>query len=208
MKTNKWLCSCMIVALCLFSICTTAFANNNNVKVASKLDAKDVKNIIVTTVTIQDVKSGFVSSYNVEDENIKCSRSADGKEIIAIISVGDEKASAKRAPSQTNSNTFYGWKGNARISWYDDGTWACLKTAGGDWTKISGNYNMTGKKIVWGQDLGTNSKSSSATFINSYNTTTNWPKGKYGYGLGHKVGAYISGTVNGKKVSVSCNYVF
>ena len=34
-----------------------------------------------------------------------------------------------------------------------------LKTAGGDWTKISGNYNMTGKKIVWGQDLGTNSKS-------------------------------------------------
>ena len=92
MKTNKWLCSCMIVALCLFSICTTAFANNNNVKVASKLDAKDVKNRIVTTVTIQDVKSGFVSSYNVEDENIKCSRSADGKEIIAIISVGDEKA--------------------------------------------------------------------------------------------------------------------
>ena len=63
MKTNKWLCSCMIVALCLFSICTTAFANNNNVKVASKLDAKDVKNRIVTTVTIQDVKSGFVSSY-------------------------------------------------------------------------------------------------------------------------------------------------
>ncbi len=71
----------MIAALCLFSICTTAFANNNNVKVASKLDAKDVKNRIVTTVTIQDVKSGFVSSYNVEDENIKCSRSADGKEM-------------------------------------------------------------------------------------------------------------------------------
>lgn len=67
---------------------------------------------------------------------------------------------------------------------------------------------MTGKKIVWGQDLGTNSKSSSATFINSYNTITNWSKGKYGYGLGHKVGAYISGTVNGKNVSVSCNYVF
>ena len=64
------------------------------------------------------------------------------------------------------------------------------------------------EKIVWGQDLGTNSKSSSATFINSYNSTTNWPKGKYGYGLGHKVGAYISGTVNGKNVSVSCNYVF
>ena len=122
----------MIAALCLFSICTTAFANNNNVKVASKLDAKDVKNRIVTTVTIQDVKSGFVSSYNVEDEN--------------IISVGDEKAGAKRAPSQANSNTFYGWKGNARISWYDDGTWDYHKTAGDDWTKISGSYNMTGKK--------------------------------------------------------------
>lgn len=52
MKTNKWLCSCMIAAVCLFSICTTAFANNNNVKVVSKLDAKDVKNRIVTTVTI------------------------------------------------------------------------------------------------------------------------------------------------------------
>lgn len=139
-------CCCMIAALCLFSICTTAFANNNNVKVASKLDAKDVKNRIVTTVTIQDVKSDFVSSYNVEDENIKCSRSADGKEIIAIISVGDEKAGAKRAPSQANSNTFYGWKGNARISWYDDGTWDYHKTAGDDWTKISGSYNMTGKK--------------------------------------------------------------
>lgn len=139
-------CCYIIAALCLFSICTTAFANNNNVKVASKLDAKDVKNRIVTTVTIQDVKSGFVSSYNVEDENIKCSRSADGKEIIAIISVGDEKAGAKRAPAQANSNTFYGWKGNARISWYDDGTWDYHKTAGDDWTKISGSYNMTGKK--------------------------------------------------------------
>ena len=139
-------CCCIIAALCLFSICTTAFANNNNVKVASKLDAKDVKNRIVTTVTIQDVKSGFVSSYNVEDENIKCSRSANGKEIIAIISVGDEKAGAKRAPAQANSNTFYGWKGNARISWYDDGTWDYHKTAGDDWTKISGSYNMTGKK--------------------------------------------------------------
>lgn len=139
-------CCYIIAALCLFSICTTAFANNNNVKVASKLDAKDVKNRIVTTVTIQDVKSDFVSSYNVEDENIKCSRSADGKEIIAIISVGDEKAGAKRAPSQANSNTFYGWKGNARISWYDDGTWDYHKTAGDDWTKISGSYDMTGKK--------------------------------------------------------------
>lgn len=139
-------CCYIIAALCLFSICTTAFANNNNVKVASKLDAKDVKNRIVTTVTIQDVKSGFVSSYNVEDENIKCSRSADGKEIIAIISVGDEKAGAKRAPAQANSNTFYGWKGNARISWYDDGTWDYHKTAGDDWTKISGSYDMTGKK--------------------------------------------------------------
>lgn len=139
-------CCYIIAALCLFSICTTAFANNNNVKVASKLDAKDVKNRIVTTVTIQDVKNGFVSSYNVEDENIKCSRSADGKEIIAIISVGDEKAGAKRAPAQANSNTFYGWKGNARISWYDDGTWDYHKTAGDDWTKISGSYDMTGKK--------------------------------------------------------------
>lgn len=139
-------CCYIIAALCLFSICTTAFANNNNVKVASKLDAKDVKNRIVTTVTIQDVKSDFVSSYNVEDENIKCSRSADGKEIIAIISVSDEKAGAKRAPAQANSNTFYGWKGNARISWYDDGTWDYHKTAGDDWTKISGSYDMTGKK--------------------------------------------------------------
>lgn len=139
-------CCYIIAALCLFSICTTAFANNNNVKVASKLDAKDVKNRIVTTVTIQDVKSDFVSSYNVEDENIKCSRSADGKEIIAIISVGDEKAGAKRAPAQANSNTFYGWKGNARISWYDDRTWDYHKTAGDDWTKISGSYDMTGKK--------------------------------------------------------------
>ena len=139
-------CCYIIAALCLFSICTTAFANNNNVKVASKLDAKDVKNRIVTTVTIQDVKSDFVSSYNVEDENIKCSRSADGKEIIAIISVGDEKAGAKRAQAQANSNTFYGWKGNARISWYDDGTWDYHKTAGDDWTKISGSYDMTGKK--------------------------------------------------------------
>ena len=139
-------CCYIIAALCLVSICTNAFANNNNVKVASKLDAKDVKNRIVTTVTIQDVKSDFVSSYNVEDENIKCSRSADGKEIIAIISVGDEKAGAKRAPAQANSNTFYGWKGNARISWYDDGTWDYHKTAGDDWTKISGSYDMTGKK--------------------------------------------------------------
>lgn len=42
----------MIAAVCLFSICTTAFANDNNVKVASKRDAKDVKNRIVTTVKI------------------------------------------------------------------------------------------------------------------------------------------------------------
>lgn len=186
---------------------SVAFADNS-VDTMSKLTAEDVKNRIVTTVTIEDIESGSIFSYNVENENIKLSRSADKKEVIADISVGYEKEHIKRAPSQSASNTFDGWVGNVRISWYDDGTWACLKSAGGDWTRVSGSYNMTGKKIVWGQDLGTNSNSASATFINSYNTGVNWPKGKYGYGLGHKVGAYINGTVNGKNVNVSCNYVF
>lgn len=207
MKIKKWLCVCLSTVLCLALVYSVAIADNG-VDAISKLTVEDVKNRIVTTVTIEDVESGSVFSYNVENENIKLSRSTDGKEVTADISVGCEKEHIKRAPSQSASNTFDGWEGNVRISWYDDGTWACLKSAGGDWTRVSGSYNMTGKKIVWGQDLGTNSNSGSATFINSYNTGVNWPKGKYGYGLGHKVGAYINGTVNGKDVSVSCNYVF
>lgn len=204
MKKSKWLCMYLCAILFFSTMHVEVFALNNSMM----SPVKEIGNRIVTTVTVKDIKSGNIISYEAKNENITVFRSLDGKEVTVNLEIGNENKIITRSPSQSNSNSFYGWKGNVRISWYDDGEWACLKTAGGDWTRVSGSYNMTDKKINWGQDLGTNPRQGHATFINSYNTTTSWPKGKYGYGVGHKVGANISGTVNGQIVSISCNYVF
>lgn len=63
---------------------------------------------------------------------------------------------------------------------------------------------MASKSITYGQYLGTNSRNATANFVNSYNTTVSWPKGKYG--KGDFLGANISGKVTNKYVDILCNY--
>ena len=67
MKIKKWLCVCLSTVLCLALVYSVAIADNG-VDAISKLTVEDVKNRIVTTVTMvlcQDlvqVKMRFSSS--------------------------------------------------------------------------------------------------------------------------------------------------
>lgn len=195
----------VVVCICvLFSLVLNAYATTENDDAISKrnMTVGDISSRITTTVTIRDIATGKIDSYELDNNNIQVIKESGNPEITVIIDDIGKKVA--RDPSQSNSNRFYGWKGNVRISWYDDGMWARLTSAGGDWTKISGNYSMTEKTIDYGQYLGTNSKSGSASFINSYNVSPDWPKGKYG--SAHYVGANINGRVNNQYVNITCNY--
>lgn len=188
----------VIILMINFVIGTMPVAANEN---------DDILNHLTTTVTIRDADTGEMTSYKINNHKLKVSESQNGSvSTLVIHDIGStiEDSQLQRSPSQSNSDTIYGWKGNVRITWYQDGTWARLISAGGDWTKVSGNYTMTNKSIRYGQTLGTNSRSGSASFVNSYNVAPSWPNGKYGQG--HFVGANISGKVNNKYVDIVCNY--
>lgn len=190
------------ILLCI-SIGGTVSRASDDSSVSRIKTIDEIKNHITTTVTIQDTVTGEITSYELEKENMQVYiGTAENPEITVVVSSGENNLT--RDPSQSNSNTFYGWKGNVRITWYDDGTYARLTSAGGDWTRISGSYAMTDKRITYGQSLGTNSRSGSSTFINSYNVAPGWPAGKYG--KDHFLGANISGTVNNQYVNIICNY--
>ncbi|MDR1800525.1 MAG: hypothetical protein LBQ95_01575 [Lachnospiraceae bacterium] len=96
------------------------------------------------------------------------------------------------------------YRGNVKITYTDDGTWACLKTAYGSWTRVSGTATISKCSITYGQYLGTNSKNGNKSFTSSVSVTTGFSKGKYGQG--HFLGANIYGVVGGQGVSVVLNH--
>lgn len=212
MKKNKLMCLCLSIILCFstFSIISQAAeldTMDDFEKVAGTpvvKSAEEIRNRITTTVTIQDAETGEItSSYELKKEDMEIyAGTVDNPEVTVVIDTGEGKLT--RDAGQSNSDTFYGWIGNVRITWYDDGTFARLTSAGGDWTRASGGYEMPTKTITYGQLLGTNSRSGSANFFSSYNIAPSWPSGKYG--SGHFLGANINGLVNGQWVNITCNY--
>lgn len=197
-KISLFCCIMVILSMCcLNSECAAPNGSGNRKSV------EEIRKHIVTTVTVQNLVTGEVNSYEIENPEMEINvGTSDNPEITAIVTVGTNITA--RDASQTNSNTIDGWKGNVRITWYDDGTYARLTSAGGDWTRVSGSYEMTGKYIRYGQDLSTNARSGRADFTNSYNVAPGWPLGKYGQG--NFVGANINGYVNNQYVTITCNY--
>lgn len=54
-----------------------------------------------------------------------------------------------------------------------------------------------------------NSRNGSKTFTGtSVSASPNWPKGKYAYNVGNKVGANVSAKIKGKYVYVFCDVKF
>lgn len=110
---------------------------------------------------------------------------------------------------QSINNIFYGYEGTISITYTDDGTYACLQTVRGSWERVSGSYVMSDTGITYGQDLGTNSANGSKSYTGiSIFVTTAYKPGKYGYNLGHKLGANLSGKINGRYYTVVCNVQF
>lgn len=213
MKRNKFKSFCLCIVLCVstFGVVAQAADYEEDIPEAALEDTRvlsneNIKSKIITTVSIEDAETGQRTSYEIENEDIELYTSPDGVETTAVINIGGGDEILTRDAGQTASNTLYGWKGNVRITWIDDGTFIRLTSAGGDWTRISGSLNMTNKSINYGQSLGTNSRSGNSSFTNSYNIALSWPGGKYGFSLNHFLGANINGLVNGKWVNVTCNY--
>lgn len=190
--------TCAIFLVCLFLISSIVNAAPQN-----SVNVEKIRNRLETYVTITDAETGEQISYPIDSNVAQIYYNPVNSETTVVYeNIG--KPIQTRDQSQSNSNTFYGWKGNVRITWYQDDTWAKLTSAGGDWTRVSGSYTMSEKTIDYGQYLGTNSRNGSASFINSYNIGLNWPSGKYGDG--HFLGANINGKVNGQYVNITCNY--
>ena len=165
-----------------------------------------IKERIESGVIIKDRITGEIKQYKISNENIELSVSPDGKEITAVAYVRNNHQIQQYDQSQANSNTIYGWEGNARITFEIDDRYARLTSAGGDWTRVSGNYDMTNKMLSYGQRLGTNSRSGQMSFINSCNVSLMWPAGLYGYDLMQYLASTVSGYINGEEVVVYCIY--
>lgn len=196
-KKGLFTCLGMILAsvLILHSVVPASAYQNNT--------ADDIRERFTTTVFIRDIGTGDVVSYELDTSDAKVYYNAATSETtVTMTDIGSNIGTYDA--SQSNGNTFYGWKGNVRITWYQDADWARLTSAGGDWTRVSGNYSMTEKSLTYGQFLGTNTRSNTVNFTNSYNVAPGWPLGKYGDK--HYVGANISGRVNNQYVDIVCNY--
>lgn len=156
-------------------------------------------------LTIKDEATGKEITVNLGDADISAESTTDGIKVTNTLDLEKalESLPATRA-NQTVTNTLSGWRGTVTISYTDDGTWACLNHVSGNWRRVSGSYSMSNANVTYGQYLGTNSKSRNISFGSTFSINTGFSKGKYG--SSHFLGANISGRVNGKIITVTCNH--
>lgn len=170
--------------------------------------AEDIHPKITTTVTIEDLETGEIETFEIDDIETTEEIDDEGRLVTtATVDVGDSEIIAARG-GQSNNNTFSGWKGTASIKFTDDGTYANLTNATGNWTKVSGSSSISAMSMTYGQDLMTNARNGSIGLSSNSTTSVspNWPAGKYAYSRGNRVGTTIFATIAGKKYSVACNY--
>lgn len=167
-----------------------------------------------TYALVYDEKTGETIRIELESPEVNIQMNDKGEAVITNTYTIDKSGTCVEGAvnpraSQTNTNTFYGYEGTVSITYTDDGTYACLQTAKGSWKKVSGSYVMSDTSITYGQDLGTNSANGSKSYTGiSIFVTTAYKPGKYGSNLGHKLGANLSGKINGSYYTVVCNVHF
>lgn len=192
-KRKTW---CLLLLMCMVTqmMCIPVFAQDTSSK-------------ITTTVKITDLSTGEVKQYEIDDARSIAEVDEEGRPVTTtIIEVGGSQSDMARA-GQSNYDDFSGWRGTVTISYTDNGTYANLTKATGNWTRRSGSTSISGMSMTYGQALGTNSRNSSIGLSSNSTTTVtpSWPAGKYGYGIGHYLGATIHATIGGKYVYISCN---
>lgn len=187
----------IIITICLF------------IQVPYMVSAQSNEPRLNSYVVIKNIETGTVTEYQLDNAKIKHTQDENGNPVtIGTVEVGGTPANMSRA-GQSNYDVFSGWKGTVAITYTNDGTYACLNSAEGSWVRVNGSTGISSRTLTYGQDLGTNSRSGSTGIVDSYAyVSTGWPKGKYGYGAGHKVGANVSAKINGNYVYVYCNLVF
>lgn len=192
---------------------TTVFASENVVveknrdkeMVMQNLENKIRERKTESYILIKDEKTGEESRIELGEIETNIRNCGDYIEATEEVDIEESlKNTPSIATNQNTVNTISEWKGTVKITYTDDGQYACLKSTTGGWTKVSGSYNMTNKRVTYGQNLGTNSKNGTTTFGTSFSVNTGFAKGKYG--SGHFLGANIAGQINGKTVSVVCNH--
>lgn len=167
---------------------------------------------VTTSVVIKDGNNDkILEEYELDTATTKKSVDENGNIVYTTTTTAsDASINNNSRATQNNSKTFYGWKGKVSINYYDNGSQAKLNSASASWTHVSGSTAISkSKRFIYGQDMMVNSRNGSKTFTGtSVSASPNWPKGKYAYNVGNKVGANVSAKIKGKYVYVFCDVKF
>lgn len=181
------------LVLGIISIPGTTYASNGTTPVPS------------TRVTITNTETGKVTQYNLNESSTQCVIDKDGERVFVSTFNIEDKRIMTRA-SQTNEDTLNGYKGTVKITYTDDGKYACLTRVFARWEKESGNSTISNMNLNYGQVLGTNSKKGHTTILEkAVDLTTGFKPGKIGYGLDFFLGATLNAKIGSDQVAIECN---
>lgn len=189
-RIKKFLCYSLVSAFLLTSISFISHASEPSNFFNEMSMSKETTTVTIyneetgeKTKYIVDVKPEYEISTNDEGETVITETVRVDPPVPAIMPLGDVRYSEK----------YYGWQGEVHFAFTDDGTYACLTQAAGEWTKLSGSYSISNRSLNYGQVLGTNSASGSYDMSSNYvQFNTGFKKGKYGKG------GYLGATLNAK----------
>lgn len=159
-----------------------------------------------THVKITNTETGKVTQYNLDEASTQSVIDKDGERVfVSTFNIEDNHKYSLNS-TQTNEDTLNGYKGTVKITYTDDGKYACLKRVYASWQKESGNSTITNKSLNYGQVLGTNSKKGYTTLLgNAVDLTTGFNQGKIGYGLDFFLGATLNAKIGSNQVAIECN---
>lgn len=161
-----------------------------------------------TVLTVINEETGETEEYVYEDaSSVTATKNSNGETVITEdinILPPDSNTDIKPRIDTSKSDSAYGYKLHVRLTYTDDGTWACLQEVYARFEKVSGSYNVSNGSVDYGQVLGTNSRRATSNMLGvGTEFGTGFPKGKYG--KGHYLGATLSGKIGSYNVSLNHN---
>lgn len=168
--------------------------------------AADKTPVPKTHVKITNTETGKVTQYDLNDFRTQRIIDKDGEEVFVSTFNIEDKQKYSLNSTQTNEDTLGGYTGTVKITYTDDGKYACLKSVYASWEKVSGNSTIINKSLNYGQVLGTNSKRGYTKISgNAVSIITSFKPGKIGYGLDFFLGATLNAKIGSNQVAIECN---
>lgn len=180
---------------------------NSLEKIEGEAEARHVENYI----TIEDTSTGIIERIELENPEVDVVFRNGEAVITNTVDLGDIEIEVPKITSratQTSANTVSGYKGEVKITYTADGTYASLTNVSGSWKRVSGSATLKNVGVTYGQSLGTNSRSKSTSFGSAFMIGTGFPRGKYGHKRNHFLGANIYGKIGTKNIRVTSNIYF